>query len=334
MARVAINGFGRIGRAVCRLALAQANLDLVAINDLMPDDNLGYLFEYDTVYGRSEQAPTVSNGYLQVGDARCRLLHERDPVDLPWKELDVDLVFECTGVFDAPSELQKHRTAGARFVLLSAPSKSPDIPMVVHGVNQAGDVRNGLLSCASCTTNAVAPICEVLSRRIGVRKAIMTTVHAYTASQGLVDAPSDKWRRGRAAAANIIPTTTGAARATADVLPAYLDKFDGVALRVPVAAGSLADLVCVMERQVTAEEINRCLSEESRSLRYHGILRVTTAPIVSADILQDPHAAIVDAGMTQVVDGDLVKVVAWYDNEWGYANQVVREALRLVDAHA
>jgi glyceraldehyde 3-phosphate dehydrogenase len=244
--------------------------------------------------------------------------------------LEIDIVFECTGVFRDTESLEKHLGTGAKRVILSAPSKSEDMVTVVHGVNSPDLGAHPIISCASCTTNCITPIVEILGRRIGIKKAMMTAIHAYTASQSIVDGPHKKPRRGRAGAANFVPTSTGAALATTRVLPQYAGKFDGVAVRGPVPVGSLADMVFLMERDTTREEVIRILTEESESQRYKGIVAVTEDPIVSSDIIKDPRATTVDLAMTKVVDGDLVKVMSWYDNEWGYANQMVREALRAV----
>jgi glyceraldehyde 3-phosphate dehydrogenase len=240
----------------------------------------------------------------------------------------VDIVFECTGAFTKREDLDGHIRAGARYVILSAPSNSDDVETVVHGVNTPQGAT-AVISCASCTTNCITPVMEILGRRIGVRKAIMTAVHAYTSSQAIVDSPRSRARRGRAGASNFVPTSTGAAAATVRALPEYRGRFDGVAVRVPVAAGSLADIVCVAATPTTVDEVNEVFTAEAASERYRGVLGVTADPIVSSDIIKDPRASVVDLGMTQVVDGDLIKVMSWYDNEWGYSNQLVREALRI-----
>jgi glyceraldehyde 3-phosphate dehydrogenase len=329
MARVAINGLGRIGRATFKIVMDTPGLELVAANDIGTSSNIEYLLRYDTVYGRYEKTvETTEAGQLKSGDRSLTLLREKDPARLPWKSLDVDIVFECTGAFTRRDDLDGHIRAGARYVILSAPSKSDDVETIVHGVNtpQGGTT---IISCASGTTNCITPVMEILGRRIGVKKAIMTTVHGYTASQALVDSPHKQARRGRAGAANFVPTSTGAAAATARALPEYRDRFAGVAVRAPVAAGSLADIVAVTARPTTVDEINRVFTEESETERYRGILGVTSDPVVSSDIIKDPRASVVDLGLTQVVDGDLVKVMSWYDNEWGYSNQLVREALRI-----
>lgn len=241
-------------------------------------------------------------------------------------------MLECTGVFTEKEDLRKHLEAGAGHVILSAPTKSEEVPTIVHGVNDPEGNSLHMISCASCTTNCITPVVEIMGRRIGLKKAIMTTIHAYTASQGVVDGPSKKIRRGRAAAANFVPTSTGAAIATTRALPQYTGRFDGVAVRGPVPAGSLADIVFLTERETSVEEVNRIFQEEADSARYRGILGVSEDPIVSSDIIRDPRASIVDLGMTQVVDGDLVKVMSWYDNEWGYASQMVRETVEITKA--
>jgi glyceraldehyde 3-phosphate dehydrogenase len=329
MTNVAINGLGRIGRATLKIVMDTPDLNLVAANDIGTSESVEYLLRYDTVYGRYEKSiQATDDGYLKVGEHRLRLLREKDPGRLPWKPMNVDVVFECTGVFTKREDLDAHIRAGAGYVILSAPSKGDGVETIVHGVNTPqGDTT--IFSCASCTTNCITPVMEILGRRIGVKKAIMTTVHAYTASQALVDAAHSRPRRGRAAGANLVPTSTGAAVATARALPEYAGRFDGVAVRAPVAVGSLADIVAVTARTTTVDEVNRVFVEEAESERYRGILGAIADPIVSSDIIKDPRASIVDLGMTQVVDGDLVKVMSWYDNEWGYSNQLVREAVRI-----
>lgn len=327
MAKVAINGLGRIGRSAFKIILDTPDLELVAVNDLVPADNLAYLLKYDTVYGRYERSVEVDAENLVVGGKTLKTLHQKDPTQLPWSDLGIDIVFECTGVFTKEEDLRKHLEAGARYVILSAPAKGGEVPTVVHGVNTPEGDSTQIISCASCTTNCITPVVEIMGRRIGVKKAIMTTVHAYTASQAIVDGPNKRVRRGRAGAANFIPTSTGAAIATTKALPKYEGKFDGVAVRGPVPVGSLADIVFLVERETSVDEVNRIFREESESDRYKGILGVAEDPIVSSDIIKDPRASVVDLGMTQVVDGDLVKVMSWYDNEWGYTNQMIREAV-------
>ncbi|HEX7183801.1 MAG TPA: glyceraldehyde 3-phosphate dehydrogenase NAD-binding domain-containing protein [Thermoanaerobaculia bacterium] len=326
--KVAINGLGRIGRAILRLVIDQPALDLVAVNDLVEVENLAYLLRFDTVYGRFTKPLTVEAGDLVVDGRTLRTLRSRDPLDLPWKELGVDLVFECTGSFARRDDLEKHVMAGARFVLLSAPSKDVEVETVVHGANVRGG-RGAIFSCASCTTNCITPIVEVIGRRIGFEKAALTTVHAYTASQSIVDGPNKRFRRGRAGAANLVPSTTGAALATTRALPQYAGLFDGIAVRAPIAVGSIADLTFLTSRKTSVEEVNQVFTEEAETKRYAGVLGVSRDPLVSSDIVGDSRASVVDLDLTRVIDGDLVKVMSWYDNEWGYANQMLREALSL-----
>jgi glyceraldehyde 3-phosphate dehydrogenase len=330
MAKVAINGLGRIGRATFKIILETPELELVAVNDLVPPDNLAYLLKYDTVYGRYDKKVESDGDSLIVEGKRYRVFNQRDPAQLPWGDLGIDVVFECTGVFTRKEDLEKHLQAGAKFVVLSAPAKSEDIGTVVHGVNRPEDDSVRMISCASCTTNSIAPVVEIVGRRIGIKKAIMTTIHAYTSTQAIVDGPHKRPRRGRAGAANLVPTSTGAAVATTKALPQYKDKFDGVAVRAPVPVGSISDLVFLTARKTTVEEVNKIFKEEAERKEYQGILGVSEDPIVSSDIIKDPRASIVDLSMTRVVDGDLVKVMSWYDNEWGYTNQMIREALRIV----
>jgi glyceraldehyde 3-phosphate dehydrogenase len=330
MSKVAINGLGRIGRAAFKIILDTPELELAGVNDLVPTDNLAYLLKYDTVYGRYEKHVESTNERLIIDGQEYPVFSEKDPSRLPWGELGVEAVFECTGVFTKRQDLEKHLQAGARHVILSAPPKTEDMDMVVHNVNApSGPVQ--MLSCASCTTNCIAPVIEVMGRRIGIQKATMTTIHAYTASQGMVDGPKKKWRRGRAGAANLVPTTTGAAVATTKALPQYSGKFGGLAVRAPIPVGSLADIVILTERKTTVEEVNQIFREESESDQYRGILGVSEDLIVSSDIIKDPRASVFDLSLTQVVDGDLVQVMAWYDNEWGYTNQMIREALRVLN---
>lgn len=330
MARVAINGLGRIGRAALKVVMDTEALELVAVNDLGAVENFAWLIRYDSVYGRYDRAVSVQNGDLVIDGRRIRYLSERDPAQLPWAELGVELVFECTGFFTSAEDAGRHITAGAQRVIISGPTKSAEVPMVVHGVNHA-DTGTQIISCASCTTNNITPVMEVMQRRIGVQKALMTTVHAFTSTQALVDIPGGSdMRRGRAAANNIVPSSTGAAVATTKALPQLAGAFDGLALRVPVPVGSIADVVFLAARATTREEVNDILREEAATERYAGILGVSEEPIVSTDIIGDARASIVDLELTQVVAGDLVKVLTWYDNEWGYTHQMVREALTLV----
>jgi len=329
MARVAINGFGRIGRATFKILMDTPGLEVMAINDLVPIDNLAYMLKFDSVYGRYERDVKAGPDGLIVDGRQVRVLAEKDPAKLPWREMDMDVVFECTGRFTEKEGLLKHIEAGAGNVILSAPSKSPDIGTIVHGVNKP-DEEARAISCASCTTNSITPVMEIIGRRIGIKKAVMTTVHAYTSTQALVDGPSSKFRRGRAAAVNIVPTSTGAAIATTKALPQYKGKFDGMAFRVPVPVGSISDITLLVERPTTKEEVADIFKEEAGTERYGKVLAVSEEPLVSSDIIKDPHAAVIDLEMIQVVDGDLVKIMSWFDNEWGYSSQMVREALEIL----
>lgn len=327
MARVAINGLGRIGRAALKVIIDTPQLELVAVNDIGSIDNMAYLIKYDSVYGRFDHSVEVKGGDLVIGGKIVKYLSEKNPADLPWSELNVDLVFECTGIFTKEEDAGKHIQAGAEWVIISGPTKSKGVPTVVHGVNHANG-NSHIISCASCTTNNITPVMEIMGRRVGIKKAIMTTVHAYTATQLLVDGPGGKdMLRGRAAAMNIVPSSTGAAVATTLALPELEGKFDGLSLRVPVPVGSIADITFVAERPTSVEELNTIFREEAASERYNGILGVVEDPIASSDVIQDPRASIVDLTQTMVVDGDLVKIMSWYDNEWGYTNQMVKEAL-------
>ncbi len=329
MKRIAINGFGRIGRASLKVILETPGLEIAAINELMSIENAAYLLKYDSVYGIYDKEITFSGNFLKVGNKEILYLSVRDPASLPWKENSIDIVIESTGVFTKREDAEKHIHAGAKTVVISAPTKSKDTPTVVHGVNSK-DGRTSIFSCASCTTNNIAPVMEILDRRIGIKKGILNTVHAYTASQGLVDAPSKKkLRMGRAAALNLIPASTGAAIATTKALPQLEGRFDGVAIRTPVPVGSISDITFLAARNTSAEEINNILKDESKSDRYNLVLSVSDEPLVSSDIIQNPYACVIDLEMTRVVDGDLVKVMAWYDNEWGFTNQMIRQILEI-----
>lgn len=325
MKRIAINGFGRIGRAALKLILESPDLELVAINDLLDLRNAAYLLKYDSVYGRYAKDVKTDSDSLHVEGKQIRYFSQKDPRELPWKDLAIDVVIESTGIFTNREDAEKHITAGAKTVVISGPTKSKDTPTVVHGVNTA-DGKVSIFSCASCTTNNITPIIEILGRRIGIKKAILNTTHAYTASQSLVDAPSKREpRMGRAAAMNLAPASTGAAVATTKALPQYAGKFDGIAVRTPVVVGSLSDVTFLAERPTTIEEVNSILKEEAATERYIKVLSVTDEPLVSTDIIQSTYAAVIDSEMTRVVDGDLVKVMAWYDNEWGFTSQMIRQ---------
>lgn len=329
MKKIAINGFGRIGRAACKIILDTPGLELTAINDLMSIDNAAYLLRYDSVYGKYENEVKVDGNYLYIGDKKVLFVSEKDPGKLPWKDMNTDIVIESTGVFTNREDAEKHIHAGAKTVVLSGPTKSKNTPTVVHGVNTS-DGKTAIYSCASCTTNNVAPIIEVMNRRIGIKKAILNTVHAYTASQSLIDAPSKReLRMGRAAAINLAPASTGAATAVTRALPELEGRFDGVAIRTPIPVGSISDITFVAARDTSVGEINKILIEESKTERYKLVLSVSDEPLVSMDIIQSPFASVVDAEMTRVVDGDLVKILAWYDNEWGFTSQMIRQILEI-----
>ncbi|MFO8064464.1 MAG: type I glyceraldehyde-3-phosphate dehydrogenase [Spirochaetia bacterium] len=330
MARIAINGLGRIGRATLKIIEDTPDLDLVAVNDLVPADTLAYLLKYDSVYGRYQKDVKAEKDSLSIDGRTVKVLSEKDPTQLPWKDMNVDIVIESTGLFTEEEGAKKHITAGAKHVIISAPTKSKSVRTVVHGVNEAPNDEHVIISCASCTTNSITPPVEIIGRHIGIKKAMLTTVHAYTSTQSLVDSPSKKLRRGRAAAVSIIPSSTGAAVATTEVLPEHQGKFDGTSLRVPTPVGSISDITFVTERPTSAEEVNKIMREEAKSDKYKGIMAVSEDEIVSSDVIQDPHASVIDLTGTMVVDGDLLKVMAWYDNEWGYSNQMVREALNIL----
>ncbi len=329
MKRIAINGFGRIGRASLKLIFNTPGLELVAVNDLMTLENAAYLLKYDSVYGIYEKEVRMQKGALIVGGQNIKFISEKDPAKLPWKSMGVDIVIESTGLFTKREDAEKHIHAGAGTVIISGPTKSKDTPTVVYGVN-TNDGKTAIFSCASCTTNNTGPIMEIIGRRVGIKKAILITVHAFTASQSLVDSPSKREpRMGRAAAVNLAPASTGAAIAVTKALPQFAGKFDGVAIRTPVPVGSISDVTFISQRNTTPEEINAILLEESKTDRYKQVLSVSDEPLVSTDIIKSPFAAIVDSEMTRVVDGDLVKIMAWYDNEWGFTNQMIRQIQEL-----
>lgn len=329
MKKIAINGFGRIGRAALKVIMDTPELEVVAVNDLMDIDNAAYLLTYDSVYGKYKNKISAVDNNLHIGNREVLFISEKDPAKLPWKKMDIDIVIECTGVFTNREDAEKHIYAGAKTVVISGPTKSKDTPTVVHAVNTA-DGKTSIFSCASCTTNNIAPVIEIIDRRVGIKKAILNTVHAYTASQSVVDEASKKrTRMGRAAAINLIPTTTGAAKATVKALPKFEGKFDGIAVRTPVAAGSISDITFIAARNTSVDEINNILTEESKTDRYKLVLSVSDDPLVSSDIRQSSFAAIADLEMTRVVDGDLVKIMVWYDNEWGFTNQMIRQILEI-----
>jgi glyceraldehyde 3-phosphate dehydrogenase len=323
--RVAINGFGRIGRAVFRIIAErpESGIEVIAINDLADDDVLAYLLEYDSVMGPFEQSVEVADGVMTAGKHRVKMLYEKDPTALPWRELDIDVVVESTGVFRTRESLQQHLDAGAKRVILTVPADDDIDEMVVLGVNDSQlDDADLIVSNASCTTNCLAPLAKVLDEAFGIRRGLMTTVHAYTNDQRLADVPHKDLRRSRAATENIIPTTTGAAKAVGKVYPKLNGKLHGIAMRVPVPDGSTVDLVVELDRSVSVEEVNAAVRAAAEG-PMSGVLQYTEDPIVSTDIIGNPHSSVFDAGATQVLGGNLVKVLSWYDNEWGYSNRVV-----------
>lgn len=324
MTKVAINGFGRIGRAVFKILLEKhPEIDIVAINDLTDTNTLAHLLKYDTMYGRYNRNVKAIKDSIVVDGKKYKVLAERVPENLPWEELGVSVVIECTGIFRTKESLEGHLKAGAKKVVLSAPSKGDGIESYVLGVNSQ-NMKKGdkLISNASCTTNCIAPITKIIEDNIGIKKVMMTTIHSYTSDQNLVDAPHKDLRRSRTAAQNIIPTTTGAASATVDIIPSLEGRFDGLSLRVPTAVVSLSDFVFVLKRKTTVEEVNNLFIKAIKNKPYKGILDVTDEPLVSSDFIGNPHSGIVDLSLTNVVDGDLLKVVAWYDNEWGYSTRL------------
>ncbi|MCZ9883565.1 MULTISPECIES: type I glyceraldehyde-3-phosphate dehydrogenase [unclassified Arthrobacter] len=322
--RIGINGFGRIGRNYFRAALAQgADLEIVAVNDLTSPEALAHLLKYDSVGGRLTQSVEVKEGNLIVDGNIIKVLAERDPANLPWGELGVDIVIESTGFFTKAAAAQKHIDAGAKKVLISAPASDEDITIVM-GVNHElyDPAAHHIISNASCTTNCLGPLAKVVNDAFGIERGLMTTVHAYTADQNLQDGPHSDLRRARAAAINMVPTSTGAAKAIGLVLPELKGKLDGYAIRVPVPTGSATDLTVTVSREVTVEEVNAALKAASETEQFKGILSYTADPIVSSDIVGDPSSSIFDSGLTKVI-GNQVKVVSWYDNEWGYSNRLV-----------
>ena len=326
--RIAINGFGRIGRAAFKIALEKANVEVVGINDLTDTKTLAYLLQYDTMYRKFGKKVSFDNENIIVGGIKVRVYAIKDPKTLPWKELQTDVVLECTGRFTDLEGGKLHLEAGAKLVIISAPAKGGGVPTFVLGVNQDkfNPRKHQVISNASCTTNCITPVAEVMHRKFGIKKAMMTTTHSYTADQNLVDGPHKDLRRARAAAQNIVPTTTGAAIAAGEVIPKLKGLFDGLSVRVPTAVVSLSDLTFLLKKKTTAEEINAALSEASKESRYKGILTVTKDQVVSSDFIGNSYSGIVDLSLTKVIDGDLVKIIAWYDNEFGYSNRLVELA--------
>lgn len=327
--KLAINGFGRIGRTAARIILTKFTdeVQLVAVNDLTEPETLAHLFEFDSNYRRFPEKAHVKNGQLVVGTSEIKVFAEKDPAKLPWDELDIDVVLECTGRFTDGKEAAAHIRAGARRVIISAPADNA--PTHVIGVNDETAHEQEVINNASCTTNCISPVAAVMHTHFGVAKAMMTTIHSYTQDQNLQDGPHKDLRRARAAAQNIVPTTTGAAKATTEVIPELKGLFDGLAIRVPTPVVSLSDFTFLLKKKTTVEEVNHVLTESAAQHRYKNILVVTDEPLVSTDLIGHPASAIVDLSLTQVVDGDLVKVVAWYDNEFGYSNRLVEMAIKV-----
>ena len=329
--KIAINGFGRIGRNILRSALqnGMGDLDLVAINDLTDAKTLGHLFKYDSVHGTFGGEVDVDGNDLIIDGERFTVLSERDPAKLPWADLEVDIVFEATGLFRKRADAQKHLDAGAKKVIITAPAVDPDITLVL-GVNDDSydPATQNIISNASCTTNCVAPVVKVLVDEFGFKNGLMTTIHSYTNDQAILDLPHKDLRRARAAAVSIIPTSTGAAKATGLVIPAVKGKIDGMAMRVPTPNVSIVDLVATVERSTTVDEVNAAMKAASEGVMA-GILGYEETPLVSIDYVGDPRSSIVDALSTAVVDGTLVKIISWYDNEWGYSSRCVDLARRI-----
>lgn len=321
--KVAINGFGRIGRSVFRILNSKPNVDVVAINDIFDKGALTYLLKYDTVMGRFPESVTLEGDILKTESQQVKLIAERNPEALPWGEMGVDIVIESTGIFRQKSQLENHLKAGAKRVILTVPAKDEIDYTVVLGVNDDGlKPEHKIVSNASCTTNCLAPMAKVLNDEFGIELGVINTIHAYTNDQRLADVPHSDWRRSRAAAENVIPTTTGAAKAVGKVLPELEGKLDGIAMRVPVPDGSVVDFNIRLEKDATVDQINEAVRSASESGPLRNVLEYSTLPVVSTDIIGNPHSSIFDAPFTRVIGGNYVKTLNWYDNEWGYSNRV------------
>lgn len=332
MARIAINGFGRIGRSFFRMAFGMPEFDIVAVNDLADPATLAYLLKYDSVYGKYQKKVEAMDSFLEVEGKNVEVLAEKDPANLPWKDLGIDIVIESTGFFTSAEKAKAHLGAGAKKVIITAPAKG-DVDTLLVGVNDDQFKTAGTITCnASCTTNSVAPVMAVLLETLGVEKASMITVHGYTATQKLVDGPDAKdLRRGRAAAVNIVPSTTGAAEAVIQALPGLKDKFDAVAIRVPTISGSLSAMTVLTQKNATKEEVNEIFKKASESARWSKVIKYSEDPLVSTDIVGEPYGAIVDSQLTKVVDGNLVKIFSWYDNEAGYTATLIEHVKRVIE---
>jgi glyceraldehyde 3-phosphate dehydrogenase len=330
--RAGINGFGRIGRNVFRAAHARgADIDWVGVNDITDNETLAHLLRYDSILGPFPGEVKATDDGLVVDGKELRVFAERDPAALPWRDVGAEVVVESTGLFTARDDAAKHLDAGARKVIISAPAKEPDVTLAPGVNDDAYDPdRHHVISNASCTTNCLAPVAKVLHDALGIEHGVMTTIHAYTADQRLQDAPHKDLRRARAAAVNLVPTSTGAAKAIGLVIPELDGKLNGIAVRAPVITGSVVDLVATVSRPTSVEEVNRAFAEKADTGRLEGILQYTEDPIVSTDIITSAYSSVFDAGLTMVIDERLVKVIAWYDNEWGYSNRVVDLAQRVL----
>jgi len=331
--RVAINGFGRIGRAAFKVAIQKDGIEVVAINDLTDTETLAYLLKHDTAYGSYHKDVKAGNkkefkfadcqGSLDVDGKLYPIFSQKEPEKLPWKKLEVDVVIESTGFFTKHKEAKKHLKAGAKRVIISAPAKDEETKTHVISVNTLDGITSDIVSNASCTTNSISPVAQIVHKKFGIEKALMTTIHSYTSTQNLVDGPHKDLRRSRAACQNIIPTTTGAVIATTKTIPDLKNKFDGIAVRVPTIIGSLSDITMLLKKDTTEKEVNEEFKRAIKSPPFKGIVDATEEPIVSSDIIGNSHSAIVDLSFTRIVDKNLLKILAWYDNEWGYANRLV-----------
>ncbi|HPY08341.1 MAG: type I glyceraldehyde-3-phosphate dehydrogenase [Patescibacteria group bacterium] len=325
---LAINGFGRIGRAACKIIIDRfPQINIVAINDLTDPKTLAHLIKVDSCYGKYVSKISTTKDKIIINGHKIPVFAIKDPSALPWQSLKVDVVLECTGRFRTKEELALHLKAGAKKVILSAPPKKSDVKTIVLGVNEKKLTKSDkIISCASCTTNCLAPVTEVIRQNFGIKKAVMTTIHSYTADQNLVDGPHKDLRRARAAALNIVPTTTGAAISVTETIPSLKNSFDGLAVRVPTPVGSLCDTVFLLKKKTTAQAVNQAFKKAASS-KFKHIIEASEEELVSTDIVGNPHSAIVDLLTTKVIGGDLLKLVAWYDNEWGYANRLVELAV-------
>ena len=334
--KIGINGFGRIGRNVYRAALENngfgKDFDIVAVNDIAPVDSLAYMLRWDSIYGKLDRQVKVEGTAINVGGRKLEITQAKDPLEIPWKKLGVDVAIESTGLFTEKDKAARHLTAGARKVLVSAPGKDVDVTLVL-GVNfeMYDKARHNVISMASCTTGSLAPPAKVINDKFGIEKGVMTTIHAYTGDQRLVDLPHKDFRRGRAASLSIIPTSTGAAKAIGEVIPALKGRMNGFALRVPTPCGSITDLSFTTKQEVTADDLNKALKEAAEG-KMKGIIEYCTEPIVSTDIIGNPHSAVIDSLLTMVVGGkgNFAKILSWYDNEWGYSNRIVELAQKLL----